>query len=481
MLEIYRKIEKTKDNLFGNELVRNLAGSDKPFLFCISAQDNYDSSCYGIIKMGARAARVNTTDERAAGFKIEEVGVDFLGYKYKGHDYFKIDEMVNNVLYPYLISKGKSIENLKRQARKMNFFTYCDGTETYKAIEKKIENLLKEEGIKEEDIKDILSQITLLAVETLKDTNDLKCNSIVFLDVNDREFSKKTDKYKNLLGEKDVMFKGTGPNSYIYIYKGDGDHSLKYYLSDECIAKPVICAVCSKVLERAIENEKFDTFNKSGDLGRLKELKMYGDVSRNRIKEALEHLDKHIVYEKATKYSVKEAKERVMIDKVYRETAFYDNGYRKKDNTLKERLKNLNNLFAVLEQYSLDGKTSLYDELEQNDLLDFEEQDKLLKENIEAFEKNKKVYDSGIDEEVLKIYTAKEEAIFNYETHNLKAEYINDIFSKTCVNMGKFFGKEVYIQILVKMGYYQAEDNQMLKKISSQPKNKKGFKNIIIK
>ena len=144
MLRIFKKCEKSVNNPYGSKEIKNLDTYDQPFLLCISAQDKNDKSVFGIIKEGARAARVRTSDELAGGFKIDEMGLDFLGLKY---DYSNIKDkksnsLVDDFLYPFL-KRGKDI---RKQARKINILTYCNATNVYIQAEKRLRELLEKTG-----------------------------------------------------------------------------------------------------------------------------------------------------------------------------------------------------------------------------------------------------------------------------------------------------------------------------------------------
>ena len=104
MLSIYKKVEKKDDNLYGAISISGIE-IKKPFLLCLSAQDNYNKSVFGIIQEGARAARVYTTDEIGACFKIDDFPIDFLGVKFTSDEMYKsnYDEIVDTFLYPFLI------------------------------------------------------------------------------------------------------------------------------------------------------------------------------------------------------------------------------------------------------------------------------------------------------------------------------------------------------------------------------------------
>ena len=58
----------------------------------------------------------------------------------------------------------QAIEEIKKQARKINFMTYCDGTYTYCKIEERIIQKLISNGFSEKDVDDIVSQISLTAL-----------------------------------------------------------------------------------------------------------------------------------------------------------------------------------------------------------------------------------------------------------------------------------------------------------------------------
>ena len=129
MIKIYKKINKTRNNLYGSCEITNINDLNKPFLFCLSESSNYDKSIFGIIREGAHAARVYTTQENAAGFNLEEMPIDFLGMKIieKQKEETKYDELSKNFLLPFLKLHGLNINAVKKQARKINLFTFDNG------------------------------------------------------------------------------------------------------------------------------------------------------------------------------------------------------------------------------------------------------------------------------------------------------------------------------------------------------------------
>ena len=162
MLRLFKKCEKSVNNPYGVKEIKDFDTYDQPFLLCISAQDKNDKSVFGIIKEGARAARVRTSDELAGGFKIDEMGIDFLGLKceYANIKDKKSTSLVDDFLYPFL-KRGKDI---RKQARKINILTYCNATNVYIQAEKRLRERLLEDGYSELEVIDILSQIGVISI-----------------------------------------------------------------------------------------------------------------------------------------------------------------------------------------------------------------------------------------------------------------------------------------------------------------------------
>lgn len=86
MLSIYKKVEKSSDNPSGIAQINSISELNKPFLLCLSAQDNHDNSIYGTIREGIIASRVYTSKDKGARFKIDEMPLDFLGLRYVSED-----------------------------------------------------------------------------------------------------------------------------------------------------------------------------------------------------------------------------------------------------------------------------------------------------------------------------------------------------------------------------------------------------------
>lgn len=359
VLKVYKKVEKSLDNPFGILDVHSLKDLDKPFLLCLSAQDNYAKSIFGMIKMGANAARVNTTEEFAAGFKIDEFPVDFLGLSFEKDDNYKNSyEEISELLYSFLLSGGsKTIDEIKKNARKINFMTYCNGTLTYVNIEKLIKEKLRNDGFSEDDIREILSQISLLALGTMTDTSNLYATSVTFVDTNDLEIStERTTEYKRLLQEKNKksMYGRLGDShNVLYIFDGSGKHSLKEYFKNDNNVKAAICSVLAKFLQNSIKNSKQINPVSISSIDVLKQLSIYGDTTANPL-SLIKKLDDELSYDGASKYTIEEAKIRHELDLSYHSIQRMKVQLESLERDRKKKEESLNLIIDGIKQYSSD-------------------------------------------------------------------------------------------------------------------------------
>lgn len=316
MITVFKKIEKNKENLLGIKEIQNVSELEKPFLLCISAQDMVDKSVYGIVKIGAQSARVNTNEEMASGFRIDEFPVDFLGVKFKkDKDTKKEKELLDMLIIPYLFnSEDKSVDYLEKRARNINIMTYCDGTLDYIRLEKLLVERLEQLGYSREYVERIVSQISLTAIGTIVDTSELIATTMKFVDVNDDEISNdRTYEIKKELNEKrkkSTCVKETKSNDITYYYDGSGEHELREYLTDGVLVKPVLCSVVSYFLNKSIQNEK----KSSEDLMQLYE--KFGNENLDP-RKLMDYLDRSLRYNGAPKYTESEAKLRKELDESY--------------------------------------------------------------------------------------------------------------------------------------------------------------------
>lgn len=324
MLSIYKKVERSSDNPSGIIQINSISELNKPFLLCLSAQDNHDNSIYGTIREGIIASRVYTSQDIGARFKIDEMPLDFLGLRYVSEDKNKknYEEIVDNFLYPFLIGDGtRTIEEIKKQARKINFMTYCDGTYTYCKIEERIIQKLISNGFSEKDVNDIVSQISLTALGTMVDTSSLKANTIAFIDANDSEISNNvTEMYKEEMQKRGVKsLYGTYPNTdnVIYVYNGSGKHDLTEYFERDNMIKPVISGVLTDYLENSANNAKSQTLIPLLQSRKIAKINKYSD-QRISPSALLEELDSSLSYGETPKYTLEEIPLRQELDECYR-------------------------------------------------------------------------------------------------------------------------------------------------------------------
>lgn len=351
MLTIYKKVEKNLDNLSGIIQIKNINELNKPFLLCLSAQNNHDKSIYGIIREGTIAARVYTSKDPGARFKIDDFPVYFLGLRYQKDNKYKenYEEIVDDFLYPFLIGKGKTIDEIKKQARRINLMTYCDGTEVYCKVENRIIQRLTSDGFSGKDIDDIISQISLTAIGTMVDTSILKANTVTFIDVNDTEISNnETSMYKKELqkrNKKSIYGTFSGTNNTLYVYDGSGEHDLKEYFKDDSIVKPAISGVLTSFLENSIENEQSQSLIRLSSSDSISRLIEYADESISS-SSLLEKLDNSLSYNNEPKYTEEEIKIRQELDIAYqklRQTKEELERVQKQNNTIEEKMQNVIN------------------------------------------------------------------------------------------------------------------------------------------
>ena len=324
MIHLYKKVEKTRENPFGVIEITKPEELTKPFLLCISAQDSVDKSVYGIIKEGAQAARVYTTEEDALGYKIDEFPIDFLGidYKKEKEEDEKYKELVDQYIFPIIISNGgRNIDIAIRNARKINVMTYCDGTKVFVEMEKYLKQRLSSMGYSEEDIKRIVSNISLVAIGTMVDTSELDSTTVRFIDINDDEImDENTDRYHEVLDEKEYnSYFEKKNNSTTFFFRGTGEHRLKEYLEGESSVKPVLCSIVAYFLQKSYKNtlEPGVTISPEEVVGEMD--KYSSDLFKP--EKMLELVESRISYGDAPKYTESELKLRKDLDISLRELA----------------------------------------------------------------------------------------------------------------------------------------------------------------
>ncbi len=309
---IFKKCEKTLENPLGFEEITNYDNYDRPFMLCISAQESYENSIYGIVKEGARAARIRTTDELAGGFKINEMPFDFLGIKNDKNE----KDLVDDFIYPFL----KRGDDLKKQARKMNFFVYCDGTNRYIQLENKLKERLRKDGYSEKVIKDILSQISLISIATERNVSSVYATTFIFKDVNDLEVKDRVSEaclngmIKN--SRKTIVANISG-NARVFAFNGTGEHDLKEYFKDGNIVKPSLCAAVSYLIDNSIRNTTSEELMPI-NTRLLTQIVLQFDAEFADSKELLDNIDTSLEYGGTPRYTASENELVNKLDEVYK-------------------------------------------------------------------------------------------------------------------------------------------------------------------
>ena len=324
MLTIYNKIDKNMENTSGFQVVSDIEMLERPFLLCISAYDNFSKAIYGIMREGAQALRLQTTQGPAARFVLNEFPVDVLGIRFEEDEFFQQPymELTDKFLFPFLKQKGSDVDSMMKQARKMNFFTYCEGANTYKGAEDRLIVLLKKEQYSDADISQILSQISLVALQSKLATGELKATSVSFVDINDPEVEcQKTDSYRNLLAtnQHNHFYSSLGnSNGVLYIYQGSGIHSVKRFFKEKNNrAKPIVCAVVSMLLENSLYGMSSSEFIPLNSNQVLLRIEQYSDDSITP-DELLKELDDTLSYNGATRYTESSVEVKIELDSVYK-------------------------------------------------------------------------------------------------------------------------------------------------------------------
>lgn len=353
MLTIYKRVEKSDDNLRGIVEVENGFDIDKPILLCLSAQDNHDKSIYGIMRQGMAAGRLYTTVDDGALFKLADFPVDFLGVRYR-IDESRIDkatEIVEKLIYPIINNGNKDIESVIKRARRINIMTYCDGTLTYEAIERILKEKLLGDGHSDDDVRRIINEIKLVAIGTMVDTRELDATSVTFVDVNDNEIvDERTGYFRKLLGDNNanrVFGTLNKDNNCLFLYNGSGNHSLKEYFKSTSLASPALFSVVTRMLEATVAGEKIS----SEDL--ITALDTYSREDTP-YEELVSRLDSSLSYGGALKYTKGEAALQRKLDATYNKMAILVH----KNELLEDRVKTgdqkMSNVIGKIREYSSD-------------------------------------------------------------------------------------------------------------------------------
>lgn len=270
MVELYKKVNKSRDNLKG--IVRFQEGENpftKPCLLCLSAQTGHDKSVFGAAKVGAAMAGCRVRGHYNGGYDIDDMPVSFLASRVSEREE-STSEFVDTYLVPLVFENGQrvSIQEACRRMRNVNILTYCDGVLKALKIEKVLSDRLAKIGYSNEEINSILRNIFVLATATDQVVYDSRMSVSVFRDVLDDEVNSELDR-AFIESRDEQMVVDSSPNCHYYFYKGDGTHDFKKYAFEGRVSA-LVSLLLSAVLENAIKNSKGESvpldLNKEFDL-----------------------------------------------------------------------------------------------------------------------------------------------------------------------------------------------------------------------
>jgi len=311
MAAMYKKVNKSMNNVDGFEEITEENPFLKPCLLCLSAQTGVNRSVFGIAKVGASLARVRVRNLYNAGFDIDQVPISFLASRLSDSDQ-DIKEFVDTYFVP-LVFNGEQRVDLStacKMFRNINIVTYCDGTFKADKIEKYLYGRLQEIGYSLEEVNEIIRQIALVPIATDRVKGTEKMSVFSFKDVNDLEVLSEID-VPFYEGHDQTMFLGLSPNVFSYLYKGDGEHDLKKYAYEEDVLA-YISFVVSAILENSVENSRNNGFvplNMAQLFRRVKEFHEMG-LTKEQI---LEQLDQSLSYAGSPRLTKREA---LLLDKL---------------------------------------------------------------------------------------------------------------------------------------------------------------------
>ena len=232
MLTVYKKVEKNTNFLTGIESLYNGLDPDRPFLFSIGkdSQNNFE-----LIQKSLTLGRIYNKEDKGALFSLGSFHADFISFAYEDNDKEEeiVTKLVTEYFYPYLTAKGKDYENIKKQARKMNFLAFTtQGHKVFTCIENMLISSLKKDGLSDEEISTILTQISLGCIGASVRHYTNKVSTVYFVDVNDQEATTNNKYLKNRLEDENRknVYGGIGSN-LIFIFDGNGQNKISNYFN----------------------------------------------------------------------------------------------------------------------------------------------------------------------------------------------------------------------------------------------------------
>ena len=262
MLTVYRKVEKDTNFLTGIENMNEGLNYSKPFIFSIggNSQENFK-----LLQKSIVLSRIYSNDNKSGKFMFETFPVDFLSFAYEDKD--NKDEIVKALFtkffYPYLTANGTNYEDIKKQANGMNFLVFStSGHKLFTELENLIISSLKSNNLTDDEIKDILKQISLGCVGASIKHYHNKVNSVYYVDVNDQKITNNPNYLKSRLDSEgqDNVFGGIESN-FLYIFNGKGINDIENYFDTRSNLFGALAYVTSFCLENSITKKNPLTTN----------------------------------------------------------------------------------------------------------------------------------------------------------------------------------------------------------------------------
>lgn len=306
MLTVYKKVEKSTNFLTGIENKDNGLDCDRPFIFSIGANSQ---NSFELLQKSLLLARVQDKEISKPLFRLDTFHADFLSFAYEERDDKKeiVTELVKKYFLPYLTAKGNDLDNIKKQARKMNFLVFSTtGHKIITDVENMLLSELKNIGLSDVDINDVFSQISLSCIGASINHYNNKINTVYYVDVNDQTATLKTDYLKQRIDQEqqDNAFGGIG-NNLLFIFNGNGQNNIENYFSVDGHCLGGLSYVVSYFLENSISEKLPISSNSICNV--IRDGKNNGNYS-------IEQLDKSLIYSGAKKYNEESLKLRRELD-----------------------------------------------------------------------------------------------------------------------------------------------------------------------
>lgn len=268
MVHIYEKVCKTEDNKYGiREITNENSILNGPCIITILAMPTFLKNINGSLRQVANLVNpdIDTNydpDRRILGLGFGDYNEKYCRFSRNSPLEEELEEFLNKYFYPLFIENNEKIDVLQamKNFRNVSFLTFCNGAETFKKIEYKLKDKMKEIGYTASDIETILSQVCLAAISgkyiKIHGTSAL-CFS--FGDVNDIDY----EGNKGIIDSINEMGQGyiTYDSVIGYAVASDGEHSMKKHMSENTILSSKIATFLNTSLDNAIENKNNKIIN----------------------------------------------------------------------------------------------------------------------------------------------------------------------------------------------------------------------------